>query len=233
MYRKPAAGWAHATPTAILTPRATAGGGAFGTSAAISGNAIAIGDAGPIGGGGSVDVFARPVPGWRDATPTATLTGRTDTANNQLGQRIAISGPTIVASVRLHSAHPNNDRSDLYVYTRPRAGWKNATQTATLSARDSGEANDLGESLAITGTTIIAGAPHHSTATTNETGGVYTFTRPAHGWHDSTQTQEITADHPLANGGFGYAVAASGNTAIIGAPDDTGKTGLAYVLTRP
>ena len=71
--------------------------------------------------------------------------------------------------------------------------------------------------MAVSGTTIAAGAPG---ATVNENGyqgAVYVFTKPAGGWADETQAAELTATDGAAGDELGSSVAVSGST-IAGAP---------------
>ena len=108
-----------------------------------------------------------------------------------------------------------------------------ALQQAELTAGD-GAANDyFGFSVAISGETALIGAPYRDIAGQADAGAVYVFTRSGGVW---TQQQMLSAAAGAAGDRFGYAVALSGETALVGAPyrDTAGQAdaGAAYVFTR-
>jgi hypothetical protein len=228
VYTRPASGWAHATaPAGLSSP----GSAQFGLSVAVAGRTVAVGNASATRQYG-VDIFTRPASGWGNATPTAVLRGKSTSRNDELGAKVAIDNQTVVAGARQPGVRPRDARSVLYAYDKPEAGWHNATPSAVLRGSDSGEANDLGASVAISGNTIVAGAPQHSTNTVVEPGGVYRFVRPAHGWRDATQTQEIIARNPVAHAAFGFSVAISTSTMVVGAPATGSQSpGSAFIFT--
>ena len=65
---------------------------------------------------------------------------------------------------------------------------------------------------------------------------MHVFTKPASGWANLTETAKLTAPDGQASDCFGYSVAISGNTIVVGALDATvgGNTaeGAAYVFTE-
>ncbi len=241
VFVRPASGWRTATQTAELTASDSTASDPFGVAASIWGSTIVVGATGSIGHGGAAYVFVRPASGWKNATQTAKLTANNDTANNDLGQTVAVSGDTIVASVRLHRAIPNNDRSVLYVYAKPPAGWKNATQTAELTETNNREDDSLGASLAVLGNTILAGDPYHRFTANSINGAAYVFTRPQSGWRNATQTAVLVASDGADNEWFGGAVALSDTTIAVGAPNyqevgghgNTNNRGALYAFGTP
>ena len=46
----------------------------------------------------------------------------------------------------------------MYVFTKPASGWADETQAAKLTASDGADGDGLGWSVAVSGTTIAAGA---------------------------------------------------------------------------
>jgi hypothetical protein len=110
-------------------------------------------------------------------------------------------------------------------------------QQAKLTASD-GAANDwLGLSVAMSGDTVIVGAPLATVGTHSQQGAAYVFVKPAAGWTSTSAfTAKLTASDGLAGDEFGYAVAISGDTVIIGAPNAAGTysfQGAAYVFLKP
>ena len=63
-----------------------------------------------------------------------------------------------------------------------------------------------------------------------ETGSAYAFDRPAGGWRDAHDSQQLLASRPRPNGQFGYAAAIAGQNPVIGAPATNARHGTAYVF---
>jgi len=80
----------------------------------------------------------------------------------------------------------NQDQGAAYIYVRPSGGWRDATQTAELTA--SSGSFLFGYSVAIAGGTALAGGglPDGSN------GAIWVFVRPPGGWRNQTQTAEIS-----------------------------------------
>ena len=77
------------------------------------------------------------------------------------------------------------------------------TQTAILTA-DDGVANDLlGESVAIAGDTIVAGASGDGCTKGIACGSAYVFEKPVGGWVDGAQNAILRAQDPGATDLFG------------------------------
>ncbi len=224
----------------------------LGYSVAISGNTLVVGaphqtypqvqssstDSNP----GAAYVFVLGTGGW---TQTAKLTAP-DGAAAGLGWSVAISGNTIVAGAPGVSSvsqpcdgKPPADPGAAYVYTMPAGGWANMTPTAALTASDACPGDGLGWSVAISGNTVVAGAPWAPTTVDNTPGhpplagqgAAYEYTMPVSGWTSMTQTAELTASDP---GGddvhFGWSVGVSGSTIAVGDPFQHGQAGEAYVF---
>ncbi|RME91385.1 MAG: hypothetical protein D6767_05295 [Candidatus Hydrogenedentota bacterium] len=118
----------------------------------------------------------------------------------------------------------------------------NWVQDAYLKASNSGTNDQFGYSLAVSGSTVVVGAPYedsNQTAITNTDGGsggtdpsttedrgaVYVFKRDASGnW---IQDAYLKASNSGTNDQFGYSVAVSGSTIVVGAPyEDSNQTAI-------
>ena len=118
--------------------------------------------------------------GQRDQT--AELTASDGGTLNEVGFSVAISGSTIVAGARYGTVKGNLRQGALYVFSKPSSGpWVNATQTAELTASDGAAEDYLGASVAMSGSTIVAGAPDHEVSGQIYQGAVYVFAEPAGG----------------------------------------------------
>lgn len=82
---------------------------------------------------------------------------------------------------------------------------------------------NFGVSVAIEGNLIVVGAPGHN----NGDGRIYIFEKIAGTWSSSY----YFVDPTFASGRFGSSVAISGTTILVGAPEENGGEGRAYVLT--
>jgi hypothetical protein len=157
VFVKPASGW---NGTHNQTAKLTASDGValdfFGDDVAIKGNTIAIGASGHNNNTGAAYVFVEPASGWENMTQNAELTASNGVAGNFVGSGLGVT-PTEIAV----GAPSNPGPGVVYTYVKPSTGWKNATETSEVTATGSQE---LGSSVAIVGTTVVAGARASSTA---------------------------------------------------------------------
>ena len=101
----------------------------------------------------------------------------------------------------------------------------NWTQQGELTASD-GNANDsFGTSVAVDGNLAVIGAPNHLVGNNHGQGVAYLFEPSGSGW---AEFEELTASDGAAGDLFGYSVAVSGTTVVIGAPGSGG----AYVFQQ-
>jgi FG-GAP repeat len=97
-------------------------------------------------------------------------------------------------------------------------------QQAKLTAADGAENDFFGNSVAISGSTALVGAPHKN----SETGAAYVFTGSGSIW--SRQAELSASD---TSDGFGWSMALAMPTAVVGAPDGKHlETGAAYVFVK-
>jgi hypothetical protein len=213
VYVEPAGGWSGTlTETAELTASDGTNGAALGSSVSISSDTVVAGAPGEMPGGAYV--FVKPASGWVSGTQTAKLTASNGVAGNQLGVSVSISGGTVVAGAPL--ATKTNPPGAAYVFREPAGGWKNMTESATLTASDGASFDQLGQAVAISGDTVVAGAPS-AMGRTAHSGAAYIFEKPAGGWKNMTQTAKLAAPDGQKYDLFGSAVAISGNTVVSGA----------------
>ena len=95
----------------------------------------------------------------------------------------------------------------------------------------------FGESVAVSGNTVVVGAPEATVGANIDQGAAYLFTESGPGWANMTQVAKLTVPDGAAGDLFGWSVSIRGNTVVVGAPGATigGKTGqgAAYVFTEP
>jgi ankyrin repeat protein len=155
------------------------------------------------------------------------LTASDAAADDQFGFSVAISGDTAVIG------SPTSDHSGFfsagaaYVFVKSGGVW---TQQQKLTAGDPAGGAYFGDSVAISGDTVVVGAPFLFQA--SRPGAAYVFVRTDGVW---SQQQKLTAPDGTARDFFASAVAVSGDTAVVGSPDhfDFGTfAGAAYVFVR-
>jgi hypothetical protein len=83
----------------------------------------------------------------------------------------------------------------------------------------------FGFSVGLSGQTVLVGAPGDG----QEQGAVFEFTRTGATW---TQTAKFTGSNSVTFDAFGFSLAFSGRRAVVGAPQQDGFTGAAYVFTQ-
>ena len=225
---------------------------AFGTSVAVSGDTVVVGapseDSSSTGvnstpnesasGSGAAYVFVRTGTTWtQQAYLKAGNTGSVDA----FGTSVAVSGDTIVigapsedsSSTGVNST-PNESASGsgaAYVFSRAGTTW---TQQAYLKASNTGSPDAFGTSVAVSGDTVVVGAPSEDSSSTgvnstpNESasgsGAAYMFSRTGTTWSQQAYLKASNTGSPDA---FGTSVAVNGGTIAVGAPsEDSSSTGV-------
>jgi len=229
---------------AKLTASDKAASDHFGNSVASSGDTIVVGapesDPGGTGNAGAVYVFAKPVGGWSgNLTQSAKLIASDKTAGDRFGYSVAIHGDTVVVGASEADPGGTNAAGAAYVFVKPVGGWSgNLTQSAKLTASDKGLDDHFGNSVAISGDTIVVGAAYSDFGAYRETGAVYIFARPGGGWSGNlTQSAQLTASDKGQFDHFGRSVAIDNATVVVGAftadPSGSFDAGAAYVFVKP
>jgi hypothetical protein len=240
VFVKPAGGWHDMHQTAELTASDGAGGDGFGSVVATSGDTVvATGLSHRAGANeqqGAGYVFEKPASGWADGHERAKLTA-SDGGTRDAFAAVAMSTDTIVLGAGQHDVGTTRDQGAAYVYTKPAGDWVDAVQTSELTASDGGADVAFGSAVAISGDTVVAGAPFRHMGEAR-TGAAYVFTKPAAGWAPQmTESAQLTAPDASDLAKFGLAAAMAGDRIVVGAFDQTvGKNlsqGEAYVFTRP
>jgi hypothetical protein len=188
---------------------------------AISGETVVVGGSGDFLGLGSAYVFVRSGGVWSQQQKLrASDAGR----ESGFGRSVAISGETVVVGSPLASGF----MGEAYVFARSGGVW---SQQQKLRASDARTFDNFGESVAISGETVVVGSPFDDGATGGSQGSAYIFVRSGGVW---SQQQELFASDAAVGDTFGGSVAFSGETLVVGASNDSGAAGLrqgsAYVI---
>jgi hypothetical protein len=227
----------------------------FGYAVAISGDTIVVGAYGEsssatgvngnetdnsASASGAAYVFVRDGTNWtQQAYLKASNTGRDD----RFGYRVAVSGDTAAVSsyqedsnaVGVNGAQTNDVATDsgaVYVFVRSGTNW---TQEAYLKASNTQFGDIFGRSVAVSGDTIVVGAPREDSRATgvngdqadnglSDSGAAYVFVRSGTNW---AQQAYLKASNTGASDDFGFRVAVVDNTLLVGAwTEDSSATGV-------
>lgn len=214
----------------------------FGISVAASGDTVAVGaigsDVGNAIAQGAAYVFVRPSAGWSGLlTENARLTATDGKAVDFLGDSVAVDGDTVVVRSFADDVGQNPDQGSAYVFVKPAGGWAGTlTENAKLVVSD-GAASDflitaIGRSAAVSGDTVVIGAAGDDTGSNTDQGSAYVYVKPAAGWAGMlTESAKLTASDGTAESRFGFSVAASGDTVVIGTLANPVRP--AYVFVEP
>ena len=203
-----------------LAEPSPAAGDEFGYSVAVSGTTVVVGAPGNSSGGansGRAYIF-NAVTG----ALVATLTEPSPAANDQFGDSVAVSGSTVVVGAPGNSA-AGTDSGRAYVYD---AG--TGALVATLADPSPAAGDFFGNAVAVSGTTAVVGAYANSTAG-SDSGRAYVFSAVT-----GALVATLTEPSSAASDFFGYSVAASGTTVVVGAPGNRtagAQSGRAYVFS--
>ena len=210
----------------------------FGASVALDGDIALVGRPGDDGGAedaGSASIYQRQGDAsWVQAVKlTAVLPDGTPEAGagDTFGTAVALSGTTAAVSTG----------ESVYVFDGTGGTWD---PVAKLVAQLPGGTPDpdaptrFGDAIALDGTTIVVGSREPGSA---DGGAAYVFRRVNDVWTIEAKLTGQTSDgspDPDPSGVFGWSVAVSGDSIVVGAPDicfqcrQAGWTGSAYVFTR-
>lgn len=133
---------------------------------------------------------------------------------NGFGDAVALSGDTAVVGASDWNGPPGTQSGAAYVYQCGGATW---TEQAKLTASDADADYQyderFGQSVAISGDTLVVGAPKADDPTVGDNcGAVYVFQRSGETW---TEQAKLTASDAAAGHEFGYAVATSEDTVVV------------------
>jgi len=206
----------------------------FGAAVAIDGDTALVSapqpgsDVGGIPAGhGLVYVFSKQGAEWIE---TAQLRADDGADGDFFGYAVALHGDTALVGAHTATVDGVSQQGAAYVFHRANGSWM---QTAKLVAADGGQQSLFGASLAIDGDNAFVGAYGTTVDGNFGEGAVYVYSDID---GTPTFTAELFADDGLANGQFGYSVAAHGGTLMVGSPnatvDDEANRGAVYLFTQ-
>ena len=233
VFTKPPGGWTSATETARLTSSDSADYDQFGSAVGVSGGTVVVGAPRHNPGGqtwaGAAYTFNEPGGGWATTTTPSGKLNHGVADSLFFGEAVAIDGTTLAVGARYDQV-PSTDSGSVYVYTLTGGTW---SRLQRLDPPGGSSSDYFGASVALSGDTLVGGAPGTNTGSDTDTGKAFVFERSGGTF---AATASLTAPTPAQGAQFGWSVATTGSRAVVGAwrADDAGNdSGAAYFFDRP
>ena len=180
--------------------------------------------------GGALLLLA--TPNQCQAGELAKLVAGDAVADDRFGTSVAIDGDLAVVGARWADEGGEN-AGVAYVFRYTNDGW---TEEVKLTASDASEFSRFGQSVSISGDTIVVGAPRTNDVGT-DSGAAYVFRLVGDEWIEEGR---LTAADAAAVDRFGVSVSIDGDVLVVGSrfdddacPSDPGcNSGSAYVFRR-
>jgi len=213
-----------------------AGSDVFGISVALHGDIALVGadsddDAGS--GSGSAYFFYRDWGGTDDWGQKKKVTSGDAAAGDRFGIAVAINGDTALIGA-YHDGDAGANSGSAYIFYRNENGTDNWGQKKKLTASDAAGNDLFGYALAVDGDIALVGGNANGDNGPSS-GSAYLYYRDEGGTDNWGGKKKLLAPDAAAGDQFGWAVALSGTTALVGADfGDSGvvNAGTAYVLEQ-
>ncbi len=188
----------------------------FGGKVAITGDTLVASGCGALG---SAYVYQRSGTSWIQqaklgcnlSSGTAGAVARSPSAFYSAGSTVRIEGNTVIVS---HGyTYIENIQASVCVFQRSGTTW---SQQATLVASDSQTTDDFGRDTAISGDTVVVGAPGADGRPNGAAGTVYVFTNNGGTWTQSAKLSLPDPDVPYGGTQYGSSVALRGDLLLVG-----------------
>jgi uncharacterized repeat protein (TIGR01451 family) len=214
------------TPSDALSPAAATAG--FGSSVSIQGDTLAVGAPGHSSSRGAVYVYTRTGTVWGDE---ATVLGALTDAGDQFGHSVSVELTTLAIGAPFEQVGTKAEQGVTYAFALVDGTWE--LQQRIVEQRGNARAGDhIGWSVALSGNTILSGAPDDDFGNRINRGSIWVYVRNGSVWSRQVRL------NPGGQAGdrAGSAVALFSNVAVIGADGHrVGAVlgqGIAYTYTR-
>jgi hypothetical protein len=193
-----------------LTASDGAPGDNFARCVAVDGDTVVVGASQKNSSAGAAYVFTRNQGGPDNWGEVRKLTASDAAAHDSFGYSVAVDGDTVVVGADLG----NNGAGAAYVFARNQGGPDNWGEVRRLIASDPGGSNRFGAAVAVDDDTVVVGAWGNNTYR----GAAYVFARNQGGPDNWGEVRKLTASDAEVLDIFGFDVALTGDTVVVGAP---------------
>ena len=158
---------------------------------------------------GSAYIFFHDGEGWKQQ---AKLVPQDLGKGDNFGEAAIVHENVAIIGAPKHTHNGLRLAGAVYVFERQGETW---VQQAKLTADDARKGDHFGRAIAMSGDTVIVGAPMYDSDVGKDAGAAYIFTRDGERWN---QQAKLIAEDTNPSDRFGSSVATNGKTAIVGAP---------------
>ncbi|MEN6610195.1 MAG: FG-GAP repeat protein [Methanoregulaceae archaeon] len=210
-------GWSEVS---ILSASDANDGDWFGSTVSLYGNTLAVGSPRPCSVsncGGRVYLFERDsTAGGRNLWKEASILSASDTeCNDHFGSAISLCADILLVGAYYADQKASN-RGKAYLFQRSCREGKNWKEIKILSASDESDYNQFGCSVSVSGTLAVIGDDQAVSPDTCR-GKAYVFHKDCGGVDNWGEVRNFTARDKESCDEFGFSVAVSGSTVVIGA----------------
>ena len=207
----------------------------FGYSVAIDGSTLVIGARMADVNGtndGAAYVFRKNEGGTDNWGLVQKIIGSGNSAKDQFGHSVAISGDTIAVGARLDDGFGTNSGT-VYIFEKNLGGTNNWGEQKRLKSSDATGGDQFGFAVDIDGNNLLVGARKDDDKGT-DSGSAYFYNRNEGGSENWGRFKKVSASDGAKFDWFGSAVALDGNYAVIGKPIRHNRTraGMAYTYAK-
>ncbi len=193
----------------LTSPNAQSGG-YFGGQVAISGRMVVVGATTESASGHS-DAGNAYTFNSKTGALILSLTSPNSQTHGYFGSAVAISGKTIVIGASYETAADQVEAGHVYTFSA-----KTGAVMLTLTSPNAQSYGAFGGSVAISGRTIVVGAPYETVSSYSQAGHAYTFNA-----RTGALISTLASPTPQTGGLFGGLVAISGRTVVVPASGET------------
>ncbi len=199
----------------------------FGVAVDLDGDTAVIGAPGAMSGQGAAYVFTWDGAIWSQQQKLFAAGGQ---QGDFFGDSVAVQEDTIAAGASLADVSGSQDQGAAYIFLRSGANW---TEQQKLVASDGAALDFFGDSMSLSGDTLVVGANGADVGENKNQGAAYLFVRSGGIWGEQ---QILFSAHGTAAEWFGSSVVVQGDTVLVGAAqtqiDDNAGQGAVHVFTR-
>lgn len=206
----------------------------FGASASLSGSTTLVGayrnNIGSNSFQGTAYLFRNTDTATGTITQNAKLISSDGKASDYFGYSVSLSGTTAVVGAYLADIGPTINQGAAYLFRHIDTATGATTQDAKLISSDGAESDQFGNSVSISGNTVLVGANWADINGTVNQGAAYLFRNTDTAVGTVTQNVKLIASDGMTNTHFGGNVTLQGSTALVGAVGDSAGQGAAYLF---
>jgi hypothetical protein len=213
------------------TPSDAADNKHFGQSCAIDDTIMVIGAQGDNSRTGAVYIFYRNFGGPDNWGQVAKVIADDGNSNDRFGVSVALDD-TILVVGSSRNDEAGADAGAAYIFYKNSGGTNNWGQVQKLMASDGGDGDFFGVGVDISDTVVVVGSEFEDLPAATDAGAAYVFYKNTGGADNWGQHTKLTASDFAASAFYGHSVAISGIHIVVGAWNDEGTTGAAYIYGK-